>query len=233
MNRILLIIIFLLFNYTGYLNINRYNKDAEIVILTTDNTIDIIDAMDDLNPLILKNSLTKCEILNNSTLQKLLTNNVGYIINDNNKNISFDSFEGENNISLYHNSKCIDDFNIKTSLDKIFSPLDTHLTCNTQHYMNIFKGNQKTKILKQINNTCMYSCLDGKCTFYLINPKYLHNNEFNYNNPKKWSNKIVLSRGEILSIPANWDYYYESEEELVMTLSVSDKYNTYLYNLFK
>ena len=50
---------------------------------------------------------------------------------------------------------------------------------------------------------------------------------------KKWANKISVEAGELLYIPANWKYNYKCDKTVIMTLSTSDKYNTYLYNLLK
>jgi hypothetical protein len=228
---IILLLTFIVFNFIGLFQIDRFNKNSKISILNSNNKLNITDVVSSLNPLVLKNTCSIYDILNNSKLNDLLDSNKGYIVNDNGKNITFDVFNKSENISMYHNSISIKDFNIKYSLDEILKYFNSSLSCNNKHYLNIFKGVHTIDTINQKNNICIYSLLEGKVTFYLINPKY-HDNITN-NQYKKWANKIVLNEGEILSIPPNWKYNYECNETVVMSLSTSDKYNTYLYNLLK
>lgn len=230
MNLIFIIILVCIFNYIGYIQINRFNQNAIIDIINSNNTYEIKNSLTKLNPLVLKNISTN--YIKDINLENLLNNNKGYILVDNDKFISFDIFSNENNISLYHNKKAIVDFNLSDKLDKINDIFSTELSCNVNHYLDIFKGQHKTDLITQKNNVCVYNLLEGKCTFYLINPKY-HNDIQDTNKIKKWSNKIELSAGEILYVPPNWKYSYESNNTMILSLTTSDKYNTYLYNLFK
>tara|TARA_B110000977_G_C11053029_1_gene483020 strand:- start:1158 stop:1859 length:702 start_codon:yes stop_codon:yes gene_type:complete len=229
---LLIILIIVVVNIYGIININKYNKNSTVQTLNSNNNIDIKDSLLELNPLILKNVSTNYTDLNKLSLKYLSDNNKGYIVNDNNKNISFDIFNNSNKVSLYHNAKCINDFNIDTSLNKIIEIFNTNLSCNINHYLNIFKGRQETSILTQKNDTCIYTLVEGECIFYLINPKY-HENIKDNKHIKKWSNKIIIQSGNILYIPPNWKYYYTSNDTTLLTLSTSDKYYTYIYNLFK
>lgn len=227
----LLLIIFTIFNYIGIIQINKFNKNSQIKILNSNNKIEIVDNINDLSPFILKNTCSNYDILNKSKLQYLLDNNRGYIINDNNKNITFKTFDKSDKISLYHNSYGINDFNMKNDLNDILKYFNTSLSCNNKHYLNIFKGKQIIDTIEQKNNICVYTVLEGTVTFYLINPKFYDN--ITNDQYKKWSNKIILNQGEILYIPPNWKYNFKSDNTVVMTLSTSDKYNTYIYNLLK
>ena len=230
MNIIFIIILVCVFNYIGYIQINRFNQNAIIDIINSNNTYEIKNSLTKLNPLVLKNTSTN--YIKDVNLENLLNNNKGYILVDNDKFISFDIFSNENNISLYHNKKAIVDFNLSNKLDKINDILCTELSCNVNHYLDIFKGQHKTDLITQKNNVSIYNLLEGKCTFYLINPKY-HNDIQDTNKIKKWSNKIELLAGAILYVPPNWKYSYESNNTMILSLTTSDKYNTFLYNLFK
>lgn len=231
MNLLIIIIILVLFNYIGFIQINKFNKSPHILTLNSNNKLEIIESVSSLSPFILKNTSTNYDKLNNINLKFLLKNNKGYIVNDNGKNITFDTFEKSENISLYHNRTTIEDFKINDELEELLKYFNSSLSCNNKHYLNIFKGPNIIDSLLQKNDICIYCLLEGCVTFYLINPKY--HNDISDNQYKKWSNKIVLNQGEILYIPPNWKYNYKCNETVIMTMSTSDKYNTYIYNLLK
>jgi hypothetical protein len=227
----LIFIVLIIFNIVGVIKINKYNKNSEIKTLNSNNIVDIHDELTNMNPLILKNVSANYTYLNTISLKYLLNKYKGYIALDNDKMISFDTFN-DNDISIYKNSKCIYDFKLDKELNNLVALFNTSLSCNIKHYIDIFKGSQITEIQQQNNDVCIFTSLEGSCEFYLINPKY-HNDIKKNKNIKRWANIVKLECNDILCIPPNWKYYYESENTFIMSKCTSDKYNTYIYNLFK
>ena len=232
----ILLIIFIIIHSKGIYDINKISLESEILTLQNGNEMDIKSALKNLYPLLIYNFSSRNNILRELTLEKIIQNNPGYIINDNSKNISLDFFLNEKypQMSVYQNTKLPTNFGIQSSLDEIIKPFCNVLSCNIIHSMNIFKGNQITDIQEQKDNICIISQLQNNSIFYLFHPKYKKNIlHKDLSKIKKWANKIIIEPGVVLSIPPNWFYFYESQKISMTCKSTCDEYNSYLYNLIK
>ena len=232
----IILIIFIIINIKGIYDINKININSEILTLQSQNEIDIQEAMNELNPILIYNLSSRNEKIRNLTLEKIIQMNPGYIIQDNSKNISLDYFLKKDypQMSLYENRYIISDIGIQSSLDNIIKYFCNTFSCNKKHSLNIFKGNQITKIQKQKNKICLITQIQNNSTYYLFHPKYKNDILNKENNKiKKWGNKIIMEPGIVLSIPPNWYYFCESNTISIMCKSICDDYFSYLYNLVK
>ena len=87
------------------------------------------------------------------------------------------------------------------------------------------------KIKQNTNNTKLISCLDGKATIYLYNPK--HEKLINTENIDKYAIIVDLNKDNILYIPTNWYYSYKCTELSLLIDIQFDNYFTFIYNYFR
>lgn len=229
----IIFIVYILISIKYILDLNKINHNAELISIQNPNEITIKELLNKNSPIIVYNLSSKYFQENNYSINNLISDNPGYIINDNQKNIILSSFN-ESKQQITNNESMINDFNLKNSMDTLCKSFTDKLSVNLTHNLSIYKGDYI--VSKKINkhNNLLFTQLYGETVFYIINPK--HKNDINgekTTNIKKWAFKINLKSGIILSIPANWFYFYEVEKESVLISSYSDNYFTYFYNLMK
>ena len=92
---------------------NENNLNADLIQLYDKNNYVINEKIKEKSPLVIHND-TKIDM----TIQSLIRSNPGYIIVNNNKYISFDSFKDEDKkISIYQNDKMCNELSIKSLIN--------------------------------------------------------------------------------------------------------------------
>ena len=207
---------------------NQNNLDAELIQLYDTNNLIIQEKVKEKSPLLIHNDKKI-----NMTIQSLIKSNPGYIIVQDNKYISFDSFEEkEKKISVYQNEKVCKELLIHPHIQRISQLFTDKLNCNHNYDVSLYRDYQRITLSENKHNLLIFKPIQSTIIFYLINPK--HKNDIiqkDESTIKKWSHKIVLTENQILSIPTNWYYFYETNEnDTILGKYYADTYFTFLYN---
>ena len=211
----------------------KFNPTAELIQLQDPNKTIIQENKKSRSPLLIHNLLNND--ISDFSFEKIVNDNPGYIIKDNQRNISLSIFNDKNIKQVYilDNPYLIDDFKLKNSFKNIEDTFSDDLTFNLKTKMNLFKGNHKVNIQRNKHNNLIISQLYGETIFYIINPKHSEIINKNYNEIKKWSIKIILKQGLNLYIPPEWFYIYEVQNVSIFTNTYSDNYFTFLFNTLR
>ena len=230
----IIIVIFILICIKYSLDLRKFNYSAELIQLQNPNFIEINEKINEKSPLIIHNLASKYLDIENKSINGIVQNNPGYIIIDNNKHVLLSSFNEEGNHKCIENKNMINDLNFKKNLEDLIINFTDKLSCNINHSISLLKGNYSISLLQNKHNNLLYTQLSGNTTFYIFNPKHKNEIQNKENNEiKKWGFKILLKPGIILSIPPEWYYIYECNDESVFFSSYFDSYFTYIYNLLK
>ena len=207
---------------------NQNNLDANLIQLYDTNHLMIQEKLKEKSPLLIHND-TKI----NMTIQSLIESNPGYIIVQDEKYISFDSFEKkEKKISIHQNEKICKELMILPHIQKISDLFTDKLYCNHTYLVSLYRDYNRITLSENKHNLFILKPIENTIIVYLINPK--HKNDIinkDENSIKKWSHKIELNENQILSIPTNWYYFYETNEnDSIIGTYYSDNYFTVIYN---
>ena len=225
----LLLIIILIIKHIY--EIHNINTDAVLEQLQNANKEEIFKHLKERKPLLIHNLVNKYNKFNNLSFYKLSQDNPGLIINHNNKYLSLKSFIKENNIYIHKNKNLYQSLNLKELFDNIYEPFSSQLHINKQYLLSFYKGLNSIELFKNKHNLCLISQIYGKSKVYLFNPKHKNDilNKSN-ENIKKYGQKINLTQGLLLYIPIEWYYFYECENESIISEIFSDNYFTVIYN---
>tara|TARA_A200000113_G_C8838275_1_gene345969 strand:+ start:423 stop:1127 length:705 start_codon:yes stop_codon:yes gene_type:complete len=211
--------------------IHNINSNAVLEQLQSANSEEIFEHLKERKPLLIHNLVNKYEKFNNLSFEKLSGDNPGLIILDNNRYLSLKSFNEEQNMYLYKNKDLYETLHLKELFDTIYIPFYSHLHTYKRYLMSLYKGLNSIELTKNKHNLCLINQIYGQSKLYLFNPK--HKNDI-INKPndsiKKYGQKINLTQGLSLSIPVEWYYFYECENESIIGEIVSDNYFTVIYN---
>ena len=209
----------------------KFNTSAELIQLQDSNKQVIIDNIKSKNPLLIHNLINDNKI-ENISFKSIVNDNPGYIINDNNKNISLSIFNDKeiNQVYILDNMNLIKDLKLEDSLKNIKESFVNELSFNQKVKLNLLKGSHRVNIQKNKNDSLLFTQIYGETIFYIINPKHYDIIGEKYDKIKKWSIKIILKKGLNLYIPPEWFYIFEVKEESIFSTITSDTYFTYLYN---
>jgi hypothetical protein len=207
---------------------NQNNLDAELIKLYDTNHLMIQEKVKEKSPLLIHND-TKIDM----TIQSLIKSNPGYIIVQDNKYISFDSFENDDKkISIYQNVKICKDLLILPHIQRISQLFTDKLNCNHNYSVSLYRDYNRITLSENKHNLLIFKPIQNTTIFYLINPKH-KNDIINKDESaiKKWAHKIDLNENQIISIPTNWYYFYETgQKDTILGEYSSDTYFTFLYN---
>jgi len=204
------------------------NLDAELIELYDCNRDSILEKKQLKCPLLIHNH-TKIDI----TLKDLIKNNPGYMIEDNNKLISFQIWNETNDtLSIYQNEKLCRDLMIDSPLKELSYYFTDKLNFYPQFFVSLYKGNNLIQLSENKHGIYLLKPIEGVIIVYLINPKHKKDIERKEETSiKKWSHRIELRENDILSIPTNWFFFYETQQnDCIIGSYQSDNYFTFLYN---
>ena len=210
--------------------LNQFNHSSELIQIQNPNHLEIKQLIKTKSPIIIHNLIGKYD-LSEISLDSLINNNPGYIINDNGKNISLSSFKEYDDIYVLNNEPIVEHIGYKKNLDELYNSFSDKLSCNIRHEISIQKGQHYLSLNQNKHNCEYYTQLNGESTFFLFNPK--HENDIKNKKTdeiKKWAFKINLKTGLTIYIPPGWYYFYESDKISIISRTYSDNYFTWLYN---
>ena len=177
------------------------------------------------NPLLLTH-----DICDTNIIKYINDNTYNYYHSNDNKLVRLSDFIDFNNIYIYNNYKLFNDLNINTSF--IESNFFNKFTCNITRTASIFKGTIYSTLIKNKNTYNIIYLNHGILNINLYNPK--HDGILNDTNKKKYSIQIRLDiTNNLLFIPTNWIYEYNSDKITSFINLKSDNIFTYHYNLFR
>ena len=213
--------------------IHNFNHEAILQQLQSATREEIFEKLKERNPLLIHNLGTKNDRIRELTIKKLILQNPGYIINDNNRNISLSSFNDKeiNQMNIYKNSKLCKDLNLENDMNEIYKPFESTIHCNKNYSLSLFKGSNAISLTQNKHNLLLIHQIQGVSKLYLLNPKHKQDIILKDNNEiKKWGQKINLVSGLVLYIPIEWYYFFETDEDSIIGEIESDNYFTVLYN---
>ncbi len=208
-----------------------YNTEAEIIQLQNSNSVIIQEKYKERSPLIVHNTKPS-----DISIEDLIHQNPGYIVNDNDKNIVFETFLDKNYdiMSLYKNQKICKDLKLDSILKECSSSFINEYNCNVNYSISIFKGPNAIELTQNKRNLLLLKSLQKNIVIYLFNPRHKEDIIKKENNEiKKWAHKINLEPNIMLYIPPEWYYFYETNDLTIVGEIQCDTYFTYLYNLLR
>ncbi len=216
--------------------LHQFNHSAQLIQLQNPNKSIIQEVLLEKSPIIIHNLMNQKSEITDLSINKLVENNPGYIIQDNEKNISLSSFSDKNiqQMIVLDNQNMIHDFKFKQSFYEINQSFMNNLSCNLKIYLSILKGNHRITINQIKHNFGIFTQLSGESIFYIINPKHKEDIQGKDSTSiKKWAFKISLKPSLILYLPSDWYYMYEVDGESILSYSHCDNYLTWGYNLLR
>jgi len=212
----------------------QFNQITDLKDIHKSNKVHIQTEIQQKNPIVVHNLLPIYESLKHVTLDSILTQNPGYIAKDGSKLISLDRILTTEQMFIHNNSSMIDDFNLTKDLTTCATYFQDKISCNTDHTLSIYKGNHSVSCQKNKHNILLIHQLFNSSTVYLINPKHTEDIKHKTNQEiKKWSYKLTIQSGQIVCIPPEWFYFYETIGESILATTTSDNYFTFLFNYLR
>lgn len=227
----LIFLIILILTFKHIYEIHNINTNATLEQLQSANSEEISEFLKERKPLLIHNLVNKYEKFNNLSFQKLSDDNSGLIILDENRYLSLKSFSEENNMYLYRNKDLYESLRLQELFDTIYEPFSSSIHSYKRYLLSLYKGLNSIQLTKNKHNLCLISQIYGNSKLYLFNPK--HKNDIlglTNDSIKKYGQKINLTQGLLLSIPVEWYYFYEVEQESIIAEIICDNYFTVIYN---
>lgn len=217
-------------------DLGMFNPNASLIQLDEPSDKKIQTIKTELNPMLFKKELFKDEI----TLESLNKMNPGYIINDKNKLISLNAIteisSNQNDFSIHENEKIVQDLSLSDQMNEVMKYFREPLTTNVRNHLSLYRGNVIVSLSKNTHNVCVFVGISDNTIMYLFNPKH-KNDIIGYTDGiqsiKKWGIKVILNRNEILSIPPEWFYVYEVNDDTLIGKITADTYLTFPYNYLR
>ena len=211
--------------------IHNYNHSAILEQLQSANKEEINELLKERKPLLIHNLGNKHEEYNDLSFHKLSNDNPGHIIRDKNRYLSLKSFADEKQIYLYKNDTLYESLRLNNLFDEIYFPFKSQIHCNKNYFMSLLKGRNSIPLLQNKHNRHLVHQIYGQSKLYLFNPKHKSDIMNKENNEiKKYGQKINLTQGLVLSIPVEWMYFYETDNESIIGEIESDNFFTVIYN---
>ena len=210
-------------------DLHQFAYEGQIQEIQTMNPTVIQESLKPKNPLLVHNVPIRT-----LELSDILKHNPGYILHDHSKYILLDTFKEEESMAIYRSPKLSEDLGYSGDLLSLGKPFETSLATGSQTSLSLYKGFHTVPATECVHNVNLMVVVSGHAIVYLVNPKHKTDIQGKPNQAiKKWSHKVVLKPGLLLSIPSNWFSFYECKGSTVIGTYESDTYPTYLYNLLR
>ena len=156
----------------------------------------------------------------------------GYIIKDGEALISLDELSKSTSFKIHKNSKLVDDYVLQTHYSDMIHLFSNYLTCGQTNYLSLYRGDQNIPLTKNYRETLLLHVIQGEVIIYLFNPK--HEKDIKgLTSIKKWSIKVELKEGNLLYIPVEWSYFYESSNDVILSQVECVSYPSYIFNYLR
>jgi hypothetical protein len=230
----IIIILFIIISCKYNYDMLQFNQFTNIIQIYKPNKVHIQTELKHKNPMIIHNLLSTFDKIKGITIESLISSMPGYIIQDNQKLISLETFLNVNTMFIHNNQKMIQDCKLDKSIHECSQYFMDAKSCNRTHSLSIYKGYHSIEPIKNKHNITLLHQIHNQSTIYLINPK--HNEDIlekTNQEIKKWSYKLTLEQGQILVIPPEWTYFYETQNISILITTTADNYFTFLFNTLR
>ena len=219
----LLILVYLFYMIKYVYEMLQYNTKASLLTLDITNKDKIDVEMKNKSPLVMD---YVSKVL---TLETMNYRIPGYIIKDGNALISLEELSKSKSFKIHKNSKLVDDYVLQTHYSDMIGLFSNYLTCGQTNYLSLYRGEQVIPVTKNYRETLVLQPIQGKVIIYLFNPKHEKNIK-GLTSIKKWGIKVEITQDKVLFIPPEWSYFYETNEEVILSHIEMDSYPTFLFN---
>ena len=225
----LLILIYLFYMIKFVYDMLQYNQKANLIKIEMPDKDKIALELKHKCPLLV-NHLLNLDL----TIESMNYRIPGYIVKDGETLLSLDQLHNSDKIYVHRNTKLITDFNLSTYHSKIEELFSNFLTCASDHYLSLYRGEQSIPLTKNYREVLLIQPISGKVIIYLFNPK--HESEIKgleLKSIKKWGIKLELEKNQLLYIPPEWYYFYESKDDVILSQVEFDSYPSFLFNYIR
>ena len=130
----------------------QFDHSSELIQLQNPNHVTIKELVLKRSPIVIHNLVGKYNDISSLTIDSLIQNNPGYIINDNGKNISLVSFNDNDSMYILNNKEINKHINLEGSLLEINKSFEDKLKCNVTNELSILKGNHSISLEQNKHN---------------------------------------------------------------------------------
>lgn len=206
----------------------HYKLDASVITINIPHKERILEELKLKQPLVVLFSENKLGLTFDSMNKKI----PGYIIKDGETLVSLDKLLQSDTFSINKNSHLVKDYKLNEYNSNIYDYFSTTMHCGKSTYLSLYKGNQSISLTKNYREYLLIQPLSGKLIMYLFNPK--HEKDIKgLQSIKKWAIKIDLQTDQVLLIPCEWLYFYETKEDVIVSHIEYDSYNSFLFNYLR
>ena len=224
----LLLLIYLFYMIRYVYDVQQYNTKAHLITIDNSDKDKIQSEMTHRCPLLI-NHLLQLDL----TIERMNYTIPGYIVKDGGTLLSLDQLHKSDTICIHKNNKLVVDFNL-THHSKIEELVSNYLTCGSNYYISLYRGEQQIPLTKNYRETLLIKPITGKVIIYFFNPKHESDIKgLELRSIKKWGIKVELDKDKLLYIPPEWYYFYESNEEVILSHVECDSYPTFLFNYIR
>lgn len=253
MNIVILLIIVILIIFFIKKNTNKQNLSNSTIIQLNNNNINKLKKeLDNYQPIIITNILTKFESFETLCFEVLsnFTDNIkvskkNKLLEDDSYSMTIDSFikNIQNNGLVVYND---DHFFETYTFQNITEDINNLLNCfKTYYHINIFPSDTNTPILKNTRDYIFLFIYDGDISLNLINPfenPTIDSYPITYKNktsvvsiPEDTKNtlnvvQIIARTGKIVSIPKGWLYYYTSDSPSIVVTAYGSNFLNQIFS---
>ena len=222
----LLILVYLFYIIKYVYEMLQYNTKASLVPIDVINKDKIEIEVKNKSPLLM-NYLSQ-----DFSIDMMNYRIPGYIIKDGEALISLDELSKSTSFKIHKNSKLVDDYVLQTHYSDMIHLFSNYLTCGQTNYLSLYRGDQNSPLTKNYRETLLLHVIQGEVIIYLFNPK--HEKDIKgLTSIKKWSIKVELKEGNLLYIPVEWSYFYESSNDVILSQVECDSYPSYVFNYLR
>ena len=222
----LLILVYLFYMIKYVYEMLQYNTKASLVPIDVINKDKIEIEVKNKSPLLM-NYLSQ-----DFSIDMMNYRIPGYIIKDGEALISLDELSKSRSFKIHKNSKLVDDYVLQTHYSDMIHLFSNYLTCGQTNYLSLYRGDQNIPLTKNYRETLLLHVIQGEVIIYLFNPK--HEKDIKgLTSIKKWSIKVELKEGNLLYIPVEWSYFYESSNDVILSQVECDSYPSYIFNYLR
>ena len=222
----LLILVYLLYMIKCVLFMIQPNPKASLQLIEKPDKDKIAHEIKQKCPLLINHKKDNKNVISIEMMNYRIP---GYIVNDNDTLLSLDQLHKSKSITIHKNKKIIDDYHLSEQIELIEDLVKNYMTCGTNHYLSLYRGEQSIPLTKNYREYLLLKPLSGKVIIYLFNPKHEKNIK-GLTSIKKWGIKVEITQDKVLFIPPEWSYFYETNEEVILSHIEMDSYPTFLFN---
>lgn len=207
-------------------SLTQFNYEGSVQELQSLNRVVLQEKLKAKNPLLIHNVK-----LPQPSLSEICEAHPGYMIREGETYKLLDTCLRQD-LAIYENQGLYRDLGYEKELTDVSEPFETSMACRRQGFLSLYRGFHAIDRVKCLHNVNLIAVLASSAILYLINPKHASEIEALSNaSLKKWSHRVILKPGSVLSIPTEWSYFYECKGETLIYTYRSDTYGTCLYNM--